>query len=60
MSEIEKSSILPADAIAQLQRAALTPVTAADPLARVKAIEQTTRRIKMQHPQFFQGNKHES
>jgi hypothetical protein len=54
------SKVLPADAVAQLQRAALTPITAADPLARVKAIEQTTRRIKVQHPQFFKVEKHES
>lgn len=56
----EPSQLLPADAVAQLQRAALTPITEDDPLARVKAIEQTTRRIKMQHPQFFKGNNHET
>lgn len=56
----EPIQILPADAIAQLQRAALTPITEDDPLARVKAIEQATRRIKMQHPQFFKGSNHEN
>lgn len=53
MNKTEPSLTLPADAIAQLQRAALTPVTEDDPLARVKAIEQTTRRIKLQFPNFF-------
>lgn len=56
----EPVQILPVDAIAQLQRAALTPITEDDPLARVKAIEQTTRRIKMQHPQYFKDANHES
>lgn len=56
MSDKEPSAILPADAIAQLKRAAATPITEDDPLARVKAIEQTTRRIKTQHPQFFKRN----
>lgn len=60
MSDKEPSTILPADAIAQLQRAALTPVTEDDPLARVKAIEQITRRIKTQHPHLFKGIKDES
>ena len=49
----EPSRVLPAAAVAMLQRANQTPVTADDPLARVKAIEQATRRIKMQYPQFF-------
>ena len=46
--------VLPAAAIALLQRAAKTPITADDPLARVKAIEQATKRVKQQYPSFFQ------
>lgn len=49
----EASRLLPADAVAELQRAAQTPITATDPLARVKAIEQATKRVKANHPQFF-------
>lgn len=49
----ESSRLLPAAAVALLQRANLTPITANDPLARVKAIEQATRRIKIQFPQYF-------
>ena len=44
---------LPPAAIAQLQRAAQTPITADDPLARVKAIEQATARVKRDYPEFF-------
>lgn len=60
MNNKDPSTILPADAIAQLQRAASTPITEDDPLARVKAIEQITRRIKTQHPHFFKRIKDES
>lgn len=45
---------LPAAAIALLQRAAKTPITAEDPLARVKAIEQATKRVKRDYPHLFQ------
>jgi hypothetical protein len=47
-------SALPRDAAKQLQRAARTPITRADPLARVKAIEKAIERIKREYPQFFQ------
>lgn len=45
--------VLPAAAIAQLQRAAQTPITRRDPLARAVAIEQAIQRIKREHPEFF-------
>jgi hypothetical protein len=45
--------VLPAAAIALLQRAAQTPITADEPLARVKAIEKATKRVKQQYPEFF-------
>lgn len=47
-------SVLPVEAIALLQRAAKTPVTDADPLARVKAIEQATAKVKREYPTYFQ------
>ena len=37
-----------------LQQAARTPITRADPLARVKAIEKAIERVKREYPQFFQ------
>lgn len=46
-------SLLPPSAIKALQEAAKTPITAADPLARVKAIERATRRIKLDYPHLF-------
>lgn len=45
---------LPKDAQRILMRAAQTPVTAADPLARTKAIEKATQRVKMMYPDYFQ------
>lgn len=51
--EITTPTALPADAVALLQRAAQTPITADDPLARVKAIEQATKRIKRDYPNHF-------
>lgn len=53
MNKDEPSRLLPAVAVALLQRSSRTPITADDPLARVKAIEQATRRIKLQFPRFF-------
>jgi hypothetical protein len=45
---------LPQEAQRILMRAAQTPVTAADPLARTKAIEKATQRIKTMYPDYFQ------
>lgn len=44
---------LPIDAQVELMRAQRTPNTPADPLARVKAIDQATQRIKQRYPSFF-------
>lgn len=52
--------VLPPEAVAQLQRAARTPFDEFDPLARVKAIEQATRRVKRDYPNFFKEQHHES
>lgn len=46
-------NILPLEAMLILQRAANTPITADDPLARVKAIEQAIQRVKREYPQMF-------
>lgn len=47
-----KNSI-PLDAQLLLQRAAKTPITPSDPLARVKAIEAATVRIRRDYPHLF-------
>jgi hypothetical protein len=60
MNKNDPSRLLPASAVAMLQRATKTPITARDPLARVKAIEQAHRRIKLQFPQYFKESNHES
>ena len=44
---------LPYEAVELLKRAAQTPITRADPLARVKAIEKATQRIKTLFPNLF-------
>ena len=53
MDNVQPHRLLPAAAIRALQEAARTPITAADPLARVKAIERATRRIKRDYPHLF-------
>ncbi len=45
--------VLPGPAQLDLMRAAKTPITADDPLARVKAIEQAIKRIKSKYPSHF-------
>ncbi len=49
--------ILPADAREILQQAARTPNTERDPLARTKAIEQATARVRRMYPKFFNHDK---
>lgn len=44
---------LPPGAVELLKRAAQTPITPTDPLARVKAIEKAHQRIKSQFPNLF-------
>lgn len=46
-------ALLPPAAAKLLQQAAQTPIPGHDPLARVKAIEKATERVKSNHPQFF-------
>lgn len=48
-----QSGRLPIEAAELLKRAAQTPVTRADPLARLKAIEKATQRIKSLYPNLF-------
>lgn len=45
--------LLPAVAQEMLRHAANTPNTAVDPLARVKAIEEATERVKNLYPKLF-------
>ena len=47
-------TLLPYQAHALLVRASMTPITDKDPQARQRAIEDATRRIKREHPEFFQ------
>jgi hypothetical protein len=44
---------LPQEAVDLLKQAAQTPITPADPLARVKAIEKATQRIQSRYPKLF-------
>ena len=48
------ATTLPTDAAKLLKQAAQTPITRADPLARVKAIEKAIERVKREYFQFFQ------
>lgn len=48
------ANVLPRDAARLLQEAALTPNPRGDPLARLKALERATGRVKAMYPQFFQ------
>ncbi len=45
--------VLPPEAQAQLQRAASTPATKADPMARTRAVNQTIEKLKLQYPEIF-------
>ena len=44
---------LPLEAQQILIRASMTPITPTDPLARVKAIEKATQRVRQLFPQYF-------
>lgn len=52
MSQVA-APILPPGVSAALKRAAQTPVTPADPLARQRAIEEVNRQARLRYPQFF-------
>lgn len=47
------ANVLPLAAARLLQQAALTQNTNNDPLARAKAIDSATERVKREYPQFF-------
>lgn len=53
MKNLPPANVLPRDAAKLLQQAAQTPIPGHDPLARVKAIDKATERVKRQYPQFF-------
>ena len=48
------ANVLPLDARMALAQAAQTPNTRNDPLARKKAVEAATERVKQQYPEYFQ------
>ena len=45
--------VLPKEAQLELMRAAQTPITEQDPLARRKAIDKAVERVQAKWPQFF-------
>lgn len=53
MSRPPISTLLPPYASAVLVQAAQTPITPEDPLARVKAIEQATKRVMAMCPHLY-------
>ena len=48
--------LLPIDARMILQRAAQTEIPLDDPLARLKAIENAERQIRLRYPSFFRSD----
>lgn len=48
-----RNTVLPLEARLVLQMAAETPIPADDPLARVKAIDAATARVKRLYPHHF-------
>jgi len=56
MKETQRAKILPDSAVRWLCQAAQTPLTPVDPLARLKAIETATERIKRTWPQYFRNH----
>lgn len=53
MGNSHASALLPEDARLILVNAARTPVPDYDPLARIKAIEKATDRVKAMYPHLF-------
>lgn len=51
--EHEFNSLLPVDAQIELMRAAQTPITEDDPLARRKAVDKAIERVKSRYPNYF-------
>jgi len=47
------TTLLPPGVSAALMRAAQTPVTDSDPLARQRAIEEVNRKARLRHPEYF-------
>ena len=51
----QASKLLPHAARAELAKAAETPNTQKDPLAKLKAIDRTIARIRAQYPTYFRA-----
>lgn len=47
------AKLFPMWAVEALQRAAATPITKQDPLARTRAIEEATKQLKNTYPKRF-------
>jgi hypothetical protein len=47
------NNVLPKEAQRELMRAAQTPITEQDPLARRKAIDKAVERVQAKWPQYF-------
>jgi hypothetical protein len=52
-SPVMTARVLPAEAVKVLQRAAKTPITPVDPLARLKAIDAAIDKVKRMCPECF-------
>jgi hypothetical protein len=50
---VSSHTLLPLDAQAMLRRAAATPVTDADPMARLRAVDRAIKHVKLAHPKLF-------
>lgn len=50
---MRSTSLIPMDGALALQRAAQTPNTDADPLARIKAIERAISTVRQAYPHLF-------
>lgn len=48
-----RHTLLPVDAQNLLRRAVATPATWYDPLARKRAVEQATARVRRTYPEYF-------
>lgn len=49
----QPTPILPPGVSSALMKAAQTPITPADPLARQRAIEEVNRQARLRYPQLF-------
>lgn len=53
IDNIQPAAILPPDAVQMLTQAARTQTTNKNPLARIKAIENTVELVRQRYPKYF-------